>query len=79
MTNPTTRPCPDGPFGTVALFDLGAGADLARYRFYCALCATNGVDEAGELCADCADAVLTDRINPATKTTKPTRTRRRAG
>lgn len=82
MPNPTTT-TPAGelsgvdPLGTAPLFDL-ADLDPARSVFaWCWLCIDAVVDEPGELCPDCASAVLTGRADPTTGTTTPAHTCRR--
>ena len=61
-------PAPADPLDTLPIFTVIAGTPTG---FGCAVCGEHVVDEPGELCADCATGVLTDRIDPITCTTKP--------
>ena len=81
MSKPRTRRGkPVDPLDTLPIFKGGltpAGV-VAALVFRCGLCNELGVDEAGELCADCAAGVLTRRVSRTTKTTTPRTTKPRA-
>lgn len=69
MYQPRTLPVrPVDPLGTLPMFVL----DEEHRQFRCGLCNELVVDEPGELCAPCAEGVLT------TKPTRPARSRKAA-